>query len=256
MDSFGEEVTNRLGANEKDRELLEAAATFMAKSTAPQYSYNFSFLGRPIIQYPQDMVAVQEIIWGVKPDLIVETGIAHGGSLIMSAGMLALVDLCDSLESGTAFDPAKPKRKVLGVDIDIRAHNRRSIEAHPMSNRIQTIEGPSTAVETFSRVIEFSKQFSRVMVFLDSNHTHAHVLEELNLYAPLTSVGSYCVVFDTVIENLPAAAFADRPWGPGNNPKTAVQEFLLSHTEFEVDHQIDSKLLISVAPAGYLKRVS
>jgi cephalosporin hydroxylase len=202
------------------------------------------------------MVAIQEIIWEVKPDLIVETGIAHGGSLIMSAGMLALVDLCEAIESGSGLDPTLPNRRVLGVDIDIRPHNRAAVEAHPMSSRIEMIEGPSTSPNVASRVRQMAAEFDRVMVFLDSNHTHDHVLEELEIYAPLVSVGSYCVVFDTVIEDLPGSMFPDRPWGPGNNPKTAAREFLSTHPEFEIDKKIDHQLLISVAPDGYLKRTS
>jgi cephalosporin hydroxylase len=202
------------------------------------------------------MVAIQEIIWEVKPDLIVETGIAHGGSLIMSAGMLALVDLCEAIESGSGLDPTLPNRRVLGVDIDIRPHNRAAVEAHPMSSRIEMIEGPSTSPNVASQVRQMAAEFDRVMVFLDSNHTHDHVLEELEIYAPLVSVGSYCVVFDTVIEDLPGSMFPDRPWGPGNNPKTAAREFLSTHPEFEIDKKIDHQLLISVAPDGYLKRTS
>jgi cephalosporin hydroxylase len=186
-----------------------------------KYSYNFTSLGRPVIQYPQDMVAVQELIWKIKPDLIIETGIAHGGSLIMSASMLALLDMCEAIESGTVLDPKKSKRKVLGLDIDIRQHNREAIEAHPMSSRIQMIQGSSIAAEVIEQVKSVAKNYKRVLVCLDSNHTHNHVLAELEAYAPLTSVGSYCVVFDTIVEDMPKSIFSDRPWGPGNNPKTA-----------------------------------
>lgn len=224
-------------------------------SLKASYSYNFSFLGRPIIQYPQDMVAMQELIWKVKPDLIIETGIAHGGSLIMSASMLALLDMCEAIESGTALDPKKSKRKVLGLDIDIRQHNREAIEAHPMSSRIQMIQGSSISPEVIEQVKAVAKDYQRILVCLDSNHTHDHVLAELEAYAPLTSVGSYCVVFDTIVEDMPKEMFPDRPWGPGDNPKTAVWEYLKNHSEFEIDNSIDHKLLISVAPDGYLKRV-
>ncbi len=226
------------------------------EDTAPyNYSYNFSSLGRPIIQYPQDMVAMQEIIWEVKPDLIIETGIAHGGSLVMSASMLALLDLCDGIESGATLNPRQSQRKVLGVDIDIRAHNRAAIEAHPMASRIQMIQGSSIAPEIVNQVRQVAKDYKRILVCLDSNHTHDHVLAELDAYAPLTSVGSYCVVFDTIVEDMPADMFPDRPWGPGNNPKTAVWEYLKKHPEFEIDKSIQHKLLITVAPDGYLKRV-
>ncbi len=255
MNNFAKEVEDRIAANSKNQALLASASEFLYQSTKPQYSYNFAFMGRPIIQYPQDMVAIQEVIWAVKPDLIIETGIAHGGSLIMSAAMLSLLELCESLESQTGFDPRSPKRKVLGVDIEIRPHNREAIEAHPMSNRIRMIEGPSTAPEAVSEVSNYLQGFNRIMVFLDSNHTHDHVKEELEIYGPMTSVGSYCVVFDTIVEDLPTSMYPERPWGPGNNPKTAVRDFLQNHPEFEIDTAIDNKLLISVAPEGYMRRI-
>ena len=240
---------------EIDQSLLNARNAFFNESFAHKYPYNFEFLGRPIIQYPQDMVAMQELIWEVKPDLIIETGIAHGGSLIMSASMLALLDMCEAIESETVLDPKKSKRKVLGLDIDIRQHNREAIEAHPMSSRIQMLQGSSIAPEVIEQVKAVAKNFQRVLVCLDSNHTHDHVLAELEAYAPLASVGSYCVVFDTIVEDMPKTMFPDRPWGPGDNPKTAVWEYLKTHSEFVIDKSIDNKLLISVAPDGYLKRV-
>jgi cephalosporin hydroxylase len=255
MNEFDNEVDSRVIANGLNQELLTATQVFNLLSMNAKYSYNFTSLGRPVIQYPQDMVAVQELIWKIKPDLIIETGIAHGGSLIMSASMLALLDMCEAIESGTVLDPKKSKRKVLGLDIDIRQHNREAIEAHPMSSRIQMIQGSSIALEVIDQVKSVAKNYQRVLVCLDSNHTHDHVLAELEAYAPLTSVGSYCIVFDTIVEDMPKAMFSDRPWGPGNNPKTAVWEYLKTHPEFEIDKSIDHKLLISVAPDGYLKRV-
>lgn len=238
-----------------DESLLNSKDAFFNQSFAHKYPYNFEFLGRPIIQFPQDMVAMQELIWEVKPDLIIETGIAHGGSLIMSASMLALLDMCDAIESGTALDPKTSKRKVLGLDIDIRQHNREAIEAHSMSSFIQMIQGSSISPQVIEQVKAVAKNYQRILVCLDSNHTHDHVLAELGAYAPLTSVGSYCVVFDTIVEDMPKAMFPDRPWGPGDNPKTAVWEYLKTHSEFEIDKSIDHKLLISVAPDGYLKRI-
>jgi len=198
---------------------------------------------------------MQELIWQIKPDLIVETGIAHGGSLIFSASMLALLDMCDAVESGVTIDPKLSKRKVLGIDIDIRPHNREAIEAHPMASRIQMIQGSSIAPDIVEQVHLVAHGHQRVLVCLDSNHTHAHVLAELQAYAPLASVGSYCVVFDTIVEDMPKELFTDRPWGPGDNPKTAVWEYLKTHPEFEIDKTIQHKLLITVAPDGYLKRV-
>lgn len=190
----------------------------------------------------------------MRPDVIVETGIAHGGSLILSASLLAILDLCDATASGNMLDPAEPKRKVIGVDIDIRAHNRSAIEAHPMSNRITLIQGSSIDPTVVEQVKAAAASAKTVLVCLDSNHTHDHVLAELRYYAPMVSVGSYCVVFDTVIEDMPQELFPDRPWGKGNNAKTAVHAWLADHPEFEIDRSIHEKLLITVAPDGYLRR--
>lgn len=231
----------------EDFETMKAAAgSFMESSIVPRYSYNFSWLGRPIIQYPQDIVALQEIIWATQPDLIIETGIAHGGSLIFSAAMLELNAACGG--NGDA--------QVLGIDIDIRAHNRAAIEAHPMSKRITMLEGSSVCRDIVAQVHAKAAEKEAVLVCLDSNHAHEHVLAELDAYAPLTSVGSYCVVFDTVIEDLPAGLFPDRPWDKGDNPKTAVHQWLKRHPEFEIDKAMNDRLLITAAPDGYLKRVN
>lgn len=252
---FLQECAAEVARQGEDAELLAASSRWLNLANARKYSYHFSALGRPIIQYPQDIVAMQELIWQVKPDLVVETGIAHGGSLVLSASMLALLEYCEAAEAGRVLDPARPRRKVLGVDIDIRAHNRAAIEAHPMASRIEMIQGSSIAADVVSRVRERAQSAQRVLVCLDSNHTHDHVLAELEAYAHLASVGSYCVVFDTVIEDLPADMFPDRPWGRGDNPKTAVWEFVEKHPEFEIDLAWDHKLLVTVAPHGFLKRV-
>lgn len=245
--TFEAEVAARIAANESNEKLQADAKALMNSSIRAGYSYNFSWMGRPIIQYPQDIIAMQEIIWRVQPDLIIETGIAHGGSLIFSAAMLELNAACGG--------PADAR--VLGIDIDIRAHNRRAIEAHPMFKRISMIEGSSVAPEVIAQVKSQAAGKGGVLVCLDSNHTHAHALDELRAYAGLVTLGSYCVVFDTIVEHLPEDMFPDRPWGPGDNPKTAVHEFLRTHAaEFEIDHGVDNKLLLSVAPHGYLKRVA
>lgn len=249
----GQDEVLALGA---DPDLLNATSSWMDKANRHKYSYHYEWMGRPIIQYPQDVIAMQEIIWAVQPDLIIETGIAHGGSLIFNASMLALLDMGDAIAKGEAFNPKLSHRKVIGIDIDIRAHNRAAIGAHPMASRIEMIQGSSIDPEVVEQVKRAASGYSRVLVSLDSNHTHEHVLAELQAYAPLVSVGSYCVVFDTVIEDMPADMFPDRPWGPGNNPKTAVWEYLKSHPEFEIDKSIQHKLLITVAPDGFLKRVA
>ena len=245
MKPFDQEVRERIASNRGNEALVRVAKEFVAASTEPKYSYNFSWLGRPIIQYPQDIVAMQELIWSIKPDLIIETGIAHGGSLILWASLLELNSACGG--------PADAS--VLGIDIDIREHNRVAIESHPMARRIRMIEGSSIADDVIAQVRDAAAGKQRVLVCLDSNHTHDHVLAELEAYAPLTTVDSYCVVFDTLIEELPGDMYPDRPWGPGDNPKTAVNSYLEGHPEFEVDHDIDAKILISVAPSGYLRRV-
>jgi cephalosporin hydroxylase len=202
-----------------------------------RYSYNFTWLGIPIIQYPQDIVAMQELVWRIRPELIIETGVAHGGSLMLSASILELL--------------GGPGR-VVGIDIDIRSHNRQAIEAHPMMKRITLLEGSAISDETFARVEELARGKGPTLVILDSNHTHEHVARELELYSRFVTNGSYLIVFDTVIEDMPGP-FHDRPWGRGNNPKTAVREFLKTTERFVVDTELESKLLITVAPGGYLR---
>ncbi len=228
----------------------KSASNFIVATAKYKYSYNFRWMGRPIIQYPQDIMAMQEIIWDEKPDLIVETGIAHGGSLILYASMLELIEQCEARDSGR-----EKKRMVLGVDIDIRDHNRREIERHPMYHRIEMIEGSSIDDAVIERVCGMAETYSKVMLCLDSNHTHDHVRKELDAYSGIVTVGSYCIVFDTIIEDMPADAFPDRPWGKGDNPKTAVQEFLRENDHFIIDNEIENRLLITVAPGGYLKRI-
>lgn len=221
-----------------DAGLRRLARDFFAAASKYEYSYHFSWLGRPIIQFPEDILALQEIIWQVRPELIIETGIARGGSLIFYASMLEL------LEGGG---------RVLGVDVDIREHNRREIEQHPLMKRVTMIQGSSIDETVASRVREFAVGLHPVMVILDSNHTHDHVLRELELYSPLVTRGSYLVVLDTIIEDMPAEFSSNRAWGRGNNPKTAIREFMARTDRFVADEELESKLLITVAPGGYLK---
>lgn len=266
--AFQAEVARNIAALAGAYALRAESDRWLRDSLAYRYSYNFSWLGRPIIQYPQDMVEIQELIWALRPDLIVETGIARGGSLVLSASMLALLDYCDASASGTALNVRASTRRVMGVDIEIRPHNRLALENHPLRHKIELIEGSSVAQDVIAEVHRRAVGHERVMVLLDSNHTHDHVLAELLAYAPLVTVGSYCVVFDTVIEHLPKEMYPERPWGPGNSPHTAVQEFLAQASAgrvrdaygnvlaFTVDTDIDSKLQISVAPRGYLRRTA
>ena len=251
MNDFNKEVKKRINANSKNKNLKNAGFDFLKKSFPAKYCYNFSWLGRPIIQYPQDIIAIQEIIWKVKPDLIIETGIAHGGSVIFSSSMLALLDLADKAS------PLKKniKRKVLAIDIDIRKHNLSAIKKHPFNSYIKLIEGSCLDINIIKKVEKFASKFKKIMVFLDSNHTHEHVLSELNYYAKLTSKNSYCVVFDTMLENLPNRFFTDRPWKKGDNPMSALKVFLKQNKNFTSDVDFDNKLLISSSPYGYLKRI-
>jgi cephalosporin hydroxylase len=253
---FKQEVKKNIQELGDDKDLQALSRIWIREITPHKWAYNFSWLGRPAIQFPNDAWAMQELIWQIKPDLIIETGIAHGGSLIFSASMLALLDITEAIEAGTLLDPSRGRRKVLGIDIDIRDHNRKAIEEHPMASRIQMIQGSSIASETVEQVKKIASGYNRILVCLDSNHTHEHVLAELEAYAPMTSVGSYCVVFDTIVEDMPADLSQNRPWGPRDNPKTAVWEYLKSHPEFEIDKSIQHKLLITVAPDGYLKKVA
>ena len=251
---FKQDCAREINDIGRDQKLATLTREWLTKINQHKYTYHFEWQGRPIIQYPQDIVALQELIWSIRPVLIIETGIAHGGSLIFSASMLAQLDICDAIERGETFDPAVSKRKVLGIDIDIRQHNREAIEAHPMASRIQMIQGSSVDEAIVKQVHDIASSYSRVLVCLDSNHTHEHVLKELQAYAPLVTPGSYCVVFDTLVEDMPTELSANRPWGPGNNPKTAVWEYLESNSDFEIDNSIQNKLLATVAPDGYLRR--
>ncbi|WP_027486741.1 cephalosporin hydroxylase family protein [Allorhizobium undicola] len=266
-EEFESSVRSNIDAIGKNREFLDLANLMMEKCAALQYMYNFSWLGRPIIQIPQDSYAIQEMIWAVKPDLVIETGIAHGGSLVLSASILAMIDYCEAVAAGTVLDPKASQRKVLGIDIDIRPHNRAAIEAHPLSHKIEMIEGSSVADDVIAAVREKAAGHKKIMVFLDSNHTHQHVLDELELYAPLVSKGSYCVVWDTLIEDMPADMYPDRPWGPGDNPRTAVIDYLKRLQEegrtgadgealqLNYDLQLEHKIAMTVSRGGFLKRV-
>lgn len=254
MKGFNDEVAERLKANEQSLALNSAAENFLRESTLPKYSYNFSWLDRPIIQYPQDIVLMQELIWRIDPDLIIETGIAHGGSSIFYASMLELLAIQERYQAPNR-DAALRDRKVIAIDIDIRAQNRSAIESHSMARKIEMIEGSSVDPEIGARVMEIAGEYSNVLVVLDSNHTKDHVLAELSLYAPLVSKGSYCIVFDTMIETLPAHFFEDRPWGPGNNPMVAVREYLKKNEDFSIDRSFQSKGLITTCPDGFLRRI-
>jgi cephalosporin hydroxylase len=255
-EAFKQEVSKNIASLAADTDLHSLSRIWVREVASHRWAYNFRWMDRPAIQFPTDAWAMQELIWRVRPDLIIETGIAHGGSLVFSASMLALLDIADAISRGETLDPRNSRRCVLGIDIDIRPHNLEAVRAHPMASRIRLLEGSSTSPDVIQPVRAIAADFQRIMVCLDSNHTHDHVLDELEAYAPLVTPDSYCVVFDTLIEDMPAQLCSDRPWGPGNNPKTAVHAFLSAHPEFVIDGDIPNKLLITVAPDGYLRRVN
>jgi cephalosporin hydroxylase len=237
---FEENRQDNIRKSTKNQELMRLGYKFVEESSQYQYSYNFDWLGLPIIQYPQDIIAIQEIIWKIKPDLIIETGVARGGSLIFYSSILELIG---------------KKGKVIGVEIDLRKHNKENILAHPLSRNISFVEGSSIDEDVFKTVKNQIKENDKVLVILDSNHTHDHVLSELQLYSSLVTMDSYVIVMDTSIDYMPDNYFPDRSWGPNNNPRTAVKEFIAKNDSFEIDAQIHNKLIISVAYDGYLKRI-
>lgn len=254
--SFKSEVKKEILVQGKDKKILNLTKKWMERAQELKYSYHFEWMGRPIIQHPQDMIAAQQLIWDIKPDLIIETGIARGGSLIFYASLLELIS-----QSGV-----NKNAKVLGIDIDIRKDNLKSIKKHPMIKRINLIEGSSTDRKIYEKVYKFSKKFKKIMVLLDSNHTEKHVIEELEIYAKLVSKNSYCVVFDTLIDDFPLVCGKNRPWGKNNNPKSALNKYLKKirkkpHFDlnkrkigFKIDSSIDNQILISVSRGGFLKR--
>ena len=235
---FEQERAEAIKAMGADKELRQKSLDWMLHADKYKYTYNYSWMGRPIIKYPNDILILQEMIWSLKPDYIVETGIAHGGSVIFSASMLELLG----------------HGEVIAVDIDIRKHNKDEIEKHPMNKRITMIEGSSIDPKIVDSIKEKVKG-KKVLVCLDSNHTHDHVLEELRMYADMVDVGSYIVCPDTFVEYFPKGYCDDRPWDVGNNPMTALIAFLKEDDRFIIDKDIDNKLMITEGFDGYLKRI-
>jgi cephalosporin hydroxylase len=239
IEQFKQEREEDIKNMGQDAELKRKSLDWMLHADKYKYTYNFQWLGRPIIKYPNDIVIMQELIWKLKPDVIIETGIAHGGSIIFSASMLELIG----------------NGEVVAVDIDIRKHNRDEIEKHPMMKRITMYEGSSTDNEIFEKIKTHCVGKKTILVCLDSLHTHAHVLDELNLYSKLVTIGSYIVCPDTFIEFFPKGYYDNRPWDVGDNPHTAAMEFLKSNSNFEIDTQLNDKLMITEGIDGYLKRI-
>jgi cephalosporin hydroxylase len=232
----------RIADMANDLKLRELTRDWLVAASHHEYSYHFNWLGVPIIQFPQDIVALQELIWAVEPDVIVETGIARGGSLVFHASMMELL-------GGDGH--------VIGIDVDIRPHARGDLDRHSLARRITTIEGSSTDPEVVAHVNQLvtAGKRSRPLVILDSNHTHDHVLAELRAYGPLVAPGSYIVVLDTIIDQLPPELIGERPWTSEANPMTAVQEFLAEDDRFVADPTFEHRTLITVAPGGFLRRV-
>jgi hypothetical protein len=224
-----------------DQELRQKSIDWMIHADRYKYTYNYSWMGRPIIKFPNDMVIQQELMWELKPDLVIETGIAHGGSIIFTASMMEMMNI---------------DGEVVGIDVDIRPHNRTKIEAHPMMKRITMYEGDSVSDAMVEKVRVHTNGKKCVMVILDSLHSHAHVYKELRSYAPMTTLGSYCILPDTFIEFFPKGYYSEtRPWDVGNNPHSAMKQYISETDNFEIDHARTDKAMITETIDGYLKRV-
>lgn len=253
IEQFRSDSVRRVKAMAADSEVERLTYEWINRVGEHKWAYNFFWMGRPAIQFPTDAWAMQEIVWENKPDLIIETGVAHGGSVVFYASMLAMLDLADYLAAGEKGE-FRARRRVIGVDIDIRPHNMRALDESPFRPWMSLIVGSSVDPTTVSHVVEEAGPFERRMVALDSNHTHEHVLAEMRAYSPLVTEGQYLVVFDTLVELVPGPSVSDRPWGKGNNPMTAVSEFLTGNDQFIVDEHVHEKLQITVAPSGFLRR--
>jgi len=222
--------------NKNIKELEKEAIKWAKVSAENRLFYEIDWLGVPIIQTPEDMVLMQELIFKVQPDIIIESGVAHGGSLIYYASLLELLG----------------KGKVIGIDIEIREHNRRVIERHPIFKRIELLEGNSVSEETIEKIRKMVPKDSKVIVCLDSNHIKSHVLRELQIYNSFVNPGSYIVVFDTITSKLAELGACDKIY-INNSSKEAVEEFLKVNNNFEIDKHYN-KLYISYSPNGYLRR--
>ena len=238
-DDFEADKRRNARIQSQDRILRDIARDFIIQSDKCGYGYQWTWLGLPVIQMPQDIVLTQEIIWECKPDVIIETGIAWGGSVVLYASILQLIG----------------KGKVVGVDLNLMDHVTAQIMAYPFSERIHLYKGSSTHPDIVARVRSHIEPGQSVMLLLDSNHTHEHVLAELKLYAPLITKGQFLIVSDTVVDDIPPQGHRPRPWGPGNNPKTALVSYLKSTDRFVVDDYLNSKLMLTYSPEGYCRCV-
>ena len=235
--SFEEEKSTEIKNAKADPELLKKARDFLVQSDKHKYGYYWTWLGLPIIQMPEDIVLTQEILWETKPDFVIEAGVAWGGSLAMYA----------------AFQEIQGYGHVFGIDVTIPQHNREAIMSTPVSNRITLIEASSSDPATFEAVSAQIPKGSNILLVLDSNHTHEHVLAELKLWSPLLQNGNYIIVSDTVVEVIPEQTHRPRPWGPGNNPMTGMQEFMNENDRFTSENSYSDRAFASFNPSGYLK---
>ena len=234
---FTEWKTNLLKNQKNDSTFQEISQAWIRKSVELKYSYQFEWLGVPIIQLPTDMTSFQDIIWKCKPDLIIECGVARGGSLVFWASMQ---EIC-------GIEP-----KVLGIDIEIREHTHKAIHESRYSKKIELLEASSILPSTANAAAEIAAKHNNVMVVLDSSHTHNHVLEELNLYSKFVTSGQYLLDLDTIIDDLPVDQ--TRPWGPGTSPKSAIHAFMKQDTNFTIERKYEESAVFTVAPSGFLRK--
>lgn len=239
-DEFQTQSRSKALAMGADPEIQRLDRELTIVSDEHDYSYMWNWLGLPIIQMPADIVVTQEIIWQNRPQVIIETGVARGGSVVLHASMLQLIG----------------EGQVVAVDIDIRPHNRAAVEEHPLAYRVTLIEGSSVEADVLDQLEAAIGDAERVMVVLDSNHTHEHVLAEIELYTRFVTPGQFMIVADTLVEDLPYQEHRPRPWGPGDNPKTAVDQYLKENPGvYEVDEVVNSKLLLTSSRGGYLRKL-
>ena len=227
-------------AMSKDQNLQNDAKNVLIKADEHRWIHQGSWLGEPLLNLPQDMVALQDIIWRTKPDFIIEVGVAWGGGILFEAMLLDYID----------------GKKVIGLDIFIPSDLRKRIMNHKkLSDRIELVEGDSTSEETIRKVKTILNGSKKVLVILDSYHTHDHVMNELKTFSQFVGKGHYLICGDTIVEHVPIQKHRPRPWGPGNNPGTAVRQFLVENDSFEIDEDLEKKLLLTCHPGGYLKAV-
>jgi cephalosporin hydroxylase len=237
---FDTERSSLIASLGSDVDLKRDGISFVNSSNLKKYAYTWNWMGLPVIQMPEDLIKVQEIIFETKPDIILETGVAWGGSLLFYASILK------SMNHG----------KVIGIDITIPEHNRTAIMNSRGSELVTLIEGSSVSQDIFKQVNAIIPRNAKVLLILDSHHTHDHVMKELELWSPLVTKGNYLVVCDTIVEFIDAPADRVRAWSKGNNPFTATTDFLSSNIRFSTENEFNKKTLTSFHPHGFLLAIS